>query len=229
MEPSPIVVERIPKRDSHEYHVSYVPWPTSRVFWFSTTELKHLALGALLVLGVGMSFLPQFLRQLPAQMMQGALVILALVFASSFFLHEIAHKFSAQRYGLWAEFRLTLMGALITLLSALTPLFKIIAPGAVVISGPMSRRTSGKTAIAGPLTNIALSIFFVIFMMFPMNLILWTAAVLSAWINAFIALFNLIPFGMFDGEKVFRWSKAAWGIAVLTSLGLVIFIFPFVT
>jgi Zn-dependent protease len=32
----------------------------------------------------------------------------------------------------------------------------------------------------------------------------------GAAINAFMAVFNLIPFGVLDGLKVFRWSKAIW-------------------
>ena len=39
-------------------------------------------------------------------------------------------------------------------------------------------------------------------------------------INAFMALFNLIPFGVFDGLKVFRWSKQVW--LVLLALAVVI-------
>jgi Zn-dependent protease len=32
----------------------------------------------------------------------------------------------------------------------------------------------------------------------------------GALINAFMAVFNLIPFGVLDGLKVFRWSKPVW-------------------
>jgi Zn-dependent protease len=39
-------------------------------------------------------------------------------------------------------------------------------------------------------------------------------------INAFMALFNLIPFGVFDGLKVFRWNKQAW--LVLFALAVLI-------
>ena len=50
-----------------------------------------------------------------------------------------------------------------------------------------------------------------------------------AWFNAWIAVFNLIPFGIFDGLKVFNWNKKAWALtfsasAVLTVVFGVIFL-----
>ena len=165
-------------------------------------------------MGVGLSFVPQFADR------SEILASLATVFTLSFLLHEIAHKISAQRFGLWAEFRLTMQGALITLLSMLLP-FKIISPGAVMIAGPMTRESAGKTGLAGPLTNIILSTVCTIIAVTTQNVFFWTIA----YINALIALFNLIPFGIMDGLKVFWWSKMVWGIAFGASLPLTIFTF----
>ena len=149
-----------------------------------------------------------------------SLLILVAIFTSLYLLHEIAHKLTAQRYGLWAEFRLTLFGALITLLSIISPI-KIISPGAVVISGRISREIAGKTALAGPLTNLSLSIVFVAFMLYFPDGLAWYGAAFNAW----IALFNLIPFGIMDGWKVFRWNKIIWALAFITSLVLTVFTF----
>ena len=153
------------------------------------------------------------------------LVILAAVFTSAFLLHELAHKLAAQHFGLWAEFRLTMFGVLLTLLSVVSPFFKIISPGAVMITGPVSREIGGKTALAGPLTNVALSIMFIIFALYPSGPFFKITALLGAAFNAWIALFNLIPFGMLDGSKVFGWNKLVWGIASLTSIALTILTF----
>ena len=207
-----IVIEGEPSRPAYKYTITYLPIPTAKVFWFSTTELKHLALGALLVMGVGLSLIPQFADCLEI------LASLAIVFTLSFLLHELAHKISAQRFGLWAEFRLTMQGALITLLSMLLP-FKIISPGAVMIAGPMTRESVGKTGLAGPLTNIILSTVCTIVAVTTQNAFFW----IIAWINAFIAFFNLIPFGVMDGLKVFLWNKIAWTVAFGVSLPLTIF------
>ena len=139
--------------------------------------------------------------------------ILSIAFTASFLLHELAHKFSAQHFNLWAEFRLTLQGALITLISIFLP-FKLISPGAVMIAGSGTRETVGKTAIAGPITNLVLATTFS--MVAPLSQLFWVVA----FINAFLAVFNLIPFGVMDGLKVFMWNKLVWviGFAVAATL-----------
>ena len=207
-EAPPIIVEREPTRPSYKYTITYAPKPAAKVFWFSTTELKHLALGTLLVLGVGLSFMPY--------MGSTGLVSLAIAFTLSFFLHELAHKFSAQHFGLWAEFRLTMQGALITLISMLLPFFKIISPGAVMIAGPITKETAGKTALSGPLTNIVLSALCTMIAATTQNASFW----IVAGINALIAFFNLIPFGIMDGLKVFWWNKIVWALAFVASVAL---------
>jgi Zn-dependent protease len=140
---------------------------------------------------------------------------------ASFFIHEIAHKVIAQREGFWAEFRLTFTGAILTLISVASPLFKIISPGAVMVAGFAERKTMGKISIAGPVTNIVLSALFIAggLVSTPYTLVLLLAAAFNAW----IAVFNLIPFGILDGYKIFLWDKRVWAIAFTLSLVLTIF------
>jgi Zn-dependent protease len=149
------------------------------------------------------------------------LATLSIAFMLSFLLHELAHKFSAQYFNLWAEFRLTLQGALITLISMFIP-FKIIAPGAVMIAGSATRETVGKTSLAGPVTNIILSILCIMIAAVGPNLFL-----IVAFINAFLAVFNLIPFGVMDGLKVFRWNKILWAIAFTAAAALTVYTYAF--
>lgn len=226
-EPLPIVIEEGQEAPSCEYTISYMP-PQVRPFGFSSKELRHLTLGALLVIGVGLSYIPQALRVLglsvPVTLV--TLLSLALIFTFSFLLHEIAHKLSAQHFGMWAEFRLTLFGALITLLSMLLPFFKIISPGAVMVAGPLTREEVGKTALAGPLTNLILSTICIAAFASTQNSFLKINSFFGALINAIIALFNLIPFGIMDGFKVFQWNKLIWTTAFIASLSLAIFTFP---
>ena len=61
----------------------------------SKTELLHLFVATLLVTGVGMSF--NHYRYISWQFLA--------IFISAFLVHELAHKFLAQYYGSWAEFR----------------------------------------------------------------------------------------------------------------------------
>ena len=161
----------------------------SRIFWFSKTELKHLLIGTLLVMGVGLTY---FLYIGAASVSEPLLLAgLTIAFTLSFLLHEIAHKFSAQHFRLWAEFRLTMQGALITLVSVFfPPPFKIISPGAVMIVGSGTKEAVGKIAIAGPITNILLSAGCILIATVTQDLF-WFVA----FINAFLAVFNLIPFG----------------------------------
>ncbi|HVP92413.1 MAG TPA: hypothetical protein VMS94_01590, partial [Acidobacteriota bacterium] len=147
-------------------------------------------------------------------------IAFAMILTASFLLHEIAHKIVAQREGLWAEFRLTLIGAVLTLISIITPLFKIISPGAVMIAGLADMKRAGKISIAGPATNMALStVFLALAFIFPNIGIL----ALAAFFNSWMALFNLIPFGILDGFKVFMWDKKSWILAFSISLILLIF------
>jgi len=202
-----MTAEKWPEKPSYKYTVSYTP-KASRVFWFSKTELKHLAVGALLVMGVGFTY---FLSIGPELL---SLAILSIAFTLSFLLHELAHKFSAQYFKLWAEFRLTMQGALITLISIFLP-FKIISPGAVMLVGSGTREIVGKTAVSGPLTNIIISTLCIIITAFtPLFSIV-------AFINALLAVFNLIPFGVLDGLKVFRWNKTVWAVTFAAAIVLI--------
>lgn len=203
-----------------EYTVSYTP-PTLKPFRFSPTEIRHLTLSALLVMAVGLSIVLYGSWEIKTP----EILALAIIFTLTFLLHELAHKLTAQHFGLWAEFRLTLFGALITALSIFLPLFKIISPGAVMIAGSIDRETAGKTAIAGPLTNIVLSTIILAFALYPLNQGIQTVAMLSAAWNAWIALINVIPFGMLDGLKVFMWNKAVWSAVFMASIALTIFTF----
>lgn len=217
----------VQKQKPYEYTITYSPRLPSKIFWFSRRELTHLTIGALLVMGVGLSFIPQILG--PPELTRPEILLgLAIIFTFAFLIHEIAHKLSAQRYGLWAEFRLTLFGALLTLVSMLPfPFFKIISPGAVMITGAITKKEAGKTALAGPLTNITLSTLFTAVAVSAYGTI-YIIAVFGAWINSIIALFNLIPFGIMDGFKVLRWNKAAWVLAFAASLILTIVCYVYI-
>lgn len=172
---------------------------------FSWTEIGHLALGMALVAAVGMSifgfrFQPEYVA----------------MFVSAFLLHELAHKFLAQFYRAWAEFRVIFFGAIITAVAIFLP-FKFIAPGAVFISGSVSERRNGKISLVGPLTNVALGAGFLLAYFFSAESQL---LMIGARFNAWIAIFNLIPFMGLDGSKIFAWNKVVWILALAASMGL---------
>jgi Zn-dependent protease len=152
---------------------------------------------------------------------------LAVLLIVSFFTHEIAHKITAQKHGLWAEFRLTTWGAIMTVFTLFLP-FKLISPGAVMISGPAKLNEIGKISIAGPITNIILSTVFLSACLVP-SPYSWIFAI-GAFLNGFIAVFNLIPFGILDGFKIYSWNKQVWLAGFAASAALAIagyLVYPF--
>jgi len=202
---------------SYEYRITYgTPRQTKGRIYFSPKELKHIAIGALLVMGISTAFGFDYLG---ATNWAFILSAIAAIITSSFLTHEIAHKVTAQRRGLWAEFRLTLWGAILTFISIFLP-FKIIAPGAVMISGHTNMKEIGKISIAGPATNIVLSAVFIGLTFAPTPY--YQIFAIGAFFNGYIAVFNLIPIGLLDGYKIFNWNKTVWAIAFAVSLALAI-------
>jgi len=208
-----IGIAKAPKEEvqPYEYKVTYTPGQPSAKFWFSLTEIKHLTASALLVMGVGLSSFGFSLLSTPPEI----LIAASLIFIGAFLLHEIAHKVVAQRFGLWAEFRLILFGAFLTLLSIIIPFPKFIAPGAVMIAGTANKDIVGKTSIAGPLTNIILATISLPIAFFVSPLAFWSVS-----FNAWIALFNTIPFAMLDGLKIFKWNKIVWALVFAIAVAL---------
>ena len=89
-----------------------------------------------------------------------------------------------------------------------------------MISGPARRQDIGKISIAGPLTNIVLASIFLVLMIMA-NQYSWIFAV-GAFINSYIAVFNLIPFGILDGFKIFYWNKRIWIVSFVISIVLMV-------
>jgi Zn-dependent protease len=144
-----------------------------------------------------------------------------LAIGTAFFCHEIAHKYMGQKYGYWSEFRMFPQGLLFALFLGVTLGIVFAAPGAVQIFGRPTREESGKMAAAGPSMNLAISfVFMSIWRLASGNLA--EIAFFIAYINAFLAFFNLLPFGPLDGRKVLRWKIAAWGVLMATCIGFFI-------
>jgi len=195
-------------RKIHEEEGKAIYGSTS-LFKTSRTEILHLLAGMFVFFVVeSISFLRFGIQIL---LVVGGIIIFA------FIVHELAHKFTAQYYGLWSEFRIDPRGIVLSLLTALSPI-KIIAPGAVVIFGSNATSESmGKIALAGPLSNIVQVFVFTALSQFSsgfFSVLFWFAASL----NTDLALFNLIPISILDGQKVFSWSKITWAIVFATAL-----------
>ena len=83
-----------------------------------------------------------------------------------FILHEMAHKFTAIRFGYWAEFRKDNSMLLVAVVLASLVGFVFAAPGATVIYSNtadgrgLTREQNGKISAAGPVINLLLCIPF---------------------------------------------------------------------
>jgi len=125
-----------------------------------------------------------------------------------FLLHELAHKFVAQHYGCVAEFRAFDSMLWLALGLAAVIGFLFAAPGAVMIAGAITRRENGIISFAGPITNYILAMFFLgLMFLFPMYA---GALAIGFHVNVWLGLFNMIPFGNFDGIKIFQWNIGVW-------------------
>ena len=154
-----------------------------------------------------------------------------LVIGTGFLGHELAHKFTAQRYGAWAEFRLWTIGAIMALVFAAIPpgTFVFAAPGAVYIASrstyigdAMDRKTNGIISLMGPLVNIAAAGIFALayvglsaagiraFVINGFNFLPW-----AIFINLWLGAFNMIPFFILDGQKVLTWNRAIWALVTI--------------
>jgi Zn-dependent protease len=209
---------------------------------FSSTEIRDLSIASILVVLVGISIFGNSLGIVNAITRIGLYISIGLwwliagvigLFLASFMAHEMAHKFVAQHYGMWSEFRMTTMGYY---LSAMAILFSIpiFGTGAVYTSGTGNREQIGKSNAAGPLTNFVIAAILAI-----ASIVLSLAGILDPLgillqygiqLNAFLGLFNMIPIQPFDGATVRYWDIRIWIALTIGLLFMLVFgyvMFPF--
>ena len=190
----------------------------------SIREITHLV-ASLLVLTIAFSY--------PSTSSQ-ALAIAAIGVGTGFLLHELAHKFTAQRYGFVADYEASPIGLLLAIgLSIFTGgSFVFAAPGAVMIRGKkvpygqdqdyywnrQNEKEFAYISVSGAVVNLILAVLFIMISLvvadtFVIN-VLWRAA----FINVFLAGFNMIPIGPLDGAKVWRYNRVLWSIVGIPSI-----------
>lgn len=137
-------------------------------------------------------------------------VISGLTVGIAFLVHELSHKFLAQKYGCLAFFQAFDLGLILAVGGSFFG-FIFAAPGAVMISGVVSQEENGKIAGAGPISNLILATgFWLLGQIFGQN-ILFSA---GFQINSWLAFFNLLPVWQLDGLKVMNWDAKVWGILI---------------
>jgi Zn-dependent protease len=148
-----------------------------------------------------------------------------------FIFHEMAHKFTAIKFGYWAEFRKDNTMLLFAVLLAALVGFVFAAPGATVIysnsgSGEgLTRRENGIISASGPVVNLLLCIPFAALVLIggPAKIDLITyVGIFGIQINAMIAAFNLLPISVLDGRKVMVWNIPIFALLIIASFGTLV-------
>jgi Zn-dependent protease len=206
----------------------YDDYPEPGAFTLSGTELLHLALSIIvLTIAFAFAFTDSRLIQLPGfggqQGFARAIEIMpysALIVVLGFALHELSHKVVAQGYAMWAEFRASAGGLIIGLGFGVLTGFVFAAPGAVHIYGSRDDfgderdflEATGKISVVGPLVNIVIAIGSIAAWIYvfggrgPQAGGVFVMQ-LMAFVNAFLAVFNMLPVMPLDGAKVLAWNK----------------------
>ena len=151
------------------------------------------------------------------------LVLAAIICGLAFVLHELAHRVVARHYGAQAHFVANNGWLVLSILIAFAGVF-IAAPGAVWHRGLLTKQQGGLIALAGPATNLVLSVLFFITLsaLFIGSDVagisapswLFTLCYVGFSFNAWLGLFNMIPAGPFDGAKVLAWNPIVFGVTI---------------
>ncbi len=150
-----------------------------------------------------------------------AFALAALTVGVGFIFHEMAHKIVAQKFGCFAEFRANTNMLMLALIMSFFG-FIFAAPGAVIIAGPVGRRRNGMISAAGIAANLTMALAFLALSIYSPIVFLKSVGLYGFVINGWLALFNLIPIGNFDGVKVLNWNKLVYGIMVVMALMLML-------
>lgn len=212
---------------SYQYSYNLGPqrFPRKNRLSSSPKEFKNISVAAVLLVAIGFSIglYGRYFGGFNFTWTWPLMAAFAAILTSSMLVHEVAHKIVAQQNGLWAEFRLTTWGVVLTLISVFLPI-RMIAPGAMMISGSPNGDEIVKISIAGPITNMIFASVLTAsaFALLPSAAGVAYMLFFAAYINAFMAVFNLIPFGILDGWKIFSFNKKVWALAFAVSIVLLV-------
>ncbi len=173
------------------------------IFMAHKSELTHFLIAGIIIYVIG---LISFSSMISSAYLW-TLFVLAGFYLTAFIFHELGHRQVAVHFKLQTKFRLLTYGLLMTLLS----FGRMALPGAVVVLGleKISRKT-GLCKAAGPFVNLVYGIilFLISFIIpiYPLNFIFC----IGAQLNFMLGSFNMIPFGILDGQNIWKWKKKVY-------------------
>lgn len=183
-------------------------------FYISKTESEHLFKAWFFI---SLAFAIAMTRPLSALLTSKFLfnfTLAAITVGVGFVFHEMAHKLVAQKYHCFAEFRASNPMLIFAVLISFTGVI-FAAPGAVMINGNINKKKHGQIAAAGPAMNLIIAVIFLALMLTITNPLARAIFYYGLLINSWLAMFNLLPFPMFDGIKIMQWDKAVYAILII--------------
>jgi len=200
-----------------EVHFQTVRSKKMAIFNTSSTELKHLFIAwvaisyafAIMLAWMELDNIRPTSSQIFGTFITDLFIISLVTVGISFIFHEMGHKFVAQQYGAWAEFRMSFGMLLLAIYMAWQIGILFAAPGAVQIFGPhITKKQYGKIAASGPVMNLFLAFAFMPLLMDTG--FLYDIGRLGVIINLLLAGFNMLPISVLDGRKVLAWSPIVY-------------------
>ncbi len=191
-----------------------------------------LAVAFTLGLSGGLNLIKEF-EKISPDMLALTFIVAVVIVGLSFVLHEMAHKFTAMRYGYWAEFRKNTQMLLIAVVIAVVTGIVFAAPGVTLINTggrEMSKKERGVISVVGPLTNLILAVPFFCIMVagvmiggetigvFTLPGFLFFLGMVGFQVNAMLAFFNMLPVGPLDGKKILSWNPVVFAALIAVSL-----------
>jgi len=175
-------------------------------------ELRDFAL-SIAVLGIAFSW-----RYLVDKLYNYALTVFVAI-SIGFLFHELAHRFTARRFGAYSRYRAWYLGLILALVISIASRGSVVfaAPGAVeVYLTWYVPRADLFISLAGPLANIVIALI---------STAIYTYTRMSyvyivGYINTILAFFNLLPIPPLDGYKAIRRNIFLWLVSFLVSLAL---------
>ena len=129
----------------------------------------------------------------------------ALIAAPAVVLHELAHKFVAMAFGAVATLHAPLGWYAVIIIMRLLNFPLLFFVGGYVTHSGLPALQSSFVSVAGPLTNIILYGVFLFIIKFKLvHRKHYRMLAISAKLNLFLAVFNMIPIPGFDGYNFFR-------------------------
>ncbi|HXY87933.1 MAG TPA: site-2 protease family protein [Candidatus Acidoferrales bacterium] len=185
----------------------------------SRKELQDLTLSWLAVsFAFSLVLRPAFFTTSIPNLVQGFIISL-LVVGTGFVLHELMHKFTAQRFGFWSEFRANYTMLIFSVFLAYIIRIVFAAPGATLIYGRgITKKQNGVISASGPLLNLGLAGIYLLVTL--LGGIIAQIGYYGFIINIWLSAFNLLPISVLDGKKVLAWGVPQYiAIAILPFLG----------